>query len=150
MTGTDYMFICIIAGFACFGIWVFTPHFRRTMAAADAQEKSQAKAELDLDQLRHEQAQQFERERLALEAERERMRLELEAERVRLEAELGVSLKKEPEVVYIEKEVPVMVGQDLSQTQPQQTESLGKGVAKTAVKSAAAFAGGYAFGKKFL
>ena len=146
----DSIMICVIAVIACFCIWVFTPHFRRTMAAADAQEKSQAKAELDLDQLRHEQAQQFERERLALEAESERMRLELEAERVRLEAELGVSLKKEPEVVYIEKEVPVMVGQDLSQTQPQQTESLGKGVAKTAVKSAAAFAGGYAFGKKFL
>ena len=147
MTGTDYMFICIIAGFACFGIWVFTPHYRRTMAAVDAQEKSQAKAELDLDQLRHEQAQQFERERLALEAERERMRLELEAERARMEAELGVSLKKEPEVVYVEKEVPVMVGQEV---QPQQTESLGTGVAKTAVKSAAAFAGGYAIGRKLL
>jgi len=146
MTGTDYMFICIIAGFACFGIWVFTPHYRRTMAAVDAQEKSQAKAELDLDQLRHEQAQQFERERLALEAERERMRLELEAERARMEAELGVSLKKEPEVVYVEKEVPVMVGQEV---QPQQTESLGTGVAKTAVKSAAAFAGGYAIGRKW-
>jgi hypothetical protein len=145
MMTDDSIMICVIAVIACFCIWVFTPHFRRTMAAADAQEKSQAKAELDLDQLRHEQAQKFERERLALEAESERMRLELEAERAKLEAELGVSLKKEPEVVYIKKEVPVMVGQEV---QPQQTESLGKGVAKTAVKSAAAFAGGYAIGRK--
>lgn len=139
MTGTDYMFICIIAGFACFGIWVFTPHYRRTMAAVDAQEKSQAKAELDLDQLRHEQAQQFERERLALEAERERMRLELEAERARMEAELGVSLEKKPEVVYVEK--PVYIERD--------SGGMSEG-SKTAIKAGVAGAAGYAFGRKLL
>lgn len=157
MTNDDYIMIAVCIAIAAFFIWVLSPYGRRTIAAAHAQEKVQEKAEIELAQLRQEQEHQFERMRLELEAEKERMRLELEAERAKLEAELGVSLQKEPEVVYIEKEVPVMVGQDQSQAQPQpqpqQTSNpasnLGKGVAKTLVKSAAAFGGGYLVGKKW-
>lgn len=153
MTNDDYITIAVCIAVAAFFIWVLSPYGRRTIAAAHAQEKVQEKAEIELAQLRQEQEHQFERMRLELEAEKERMRLELEAERAKLEAELGVSLQKEPEVVYIEKQVPVMIGEDLSQAQSQpqqqQTGSLGKGVAKTLVKSAAAFGGGYAIGKKW-
>ena len=84
MTGTDYMFICIIAGFACFGIWVFTPHFRRTMAATEEMEKQSALQEIEL----------------------ERERIKLAAEKARLEQELGVSLDPpEPEIVYVDRPV---------------------------------------------
>lgn len=172
MTFEDYLFSGIIVAFICFGIWVFTPHGRRTIAAAANAERETSKINLETEKMQHEQHQLLERERMelnailerermelngiaerermALAAEKERIRLELEAERARLEAELGVSLKKEPEVVYIEKEVPVMVGEDLSEIEPQPAQSTGSGVGKAVVKAGIAGAAGYAFGRKFL
>jgi len=161
MTFENYLFTGIIVAFICFGIWVFTPHGRRTIAASANAERETSKINLETEKMQHEQHQLLERERMelnailerermALEAEKERIRLELEAERARLEAELGVSLKKEPEVVYIEKEVPVMVGEDLSEIEPQPAQSTGSGVGKAVVKAGIAGAAGYAFGRKFL
>lgn len=85
----DSIMICVIAVIACFCIWVFTPHFRRTMAATEEMEKQSALQEIEL----------------------ERERIKLAAEKARLEQELGVSLDPpEPEIVYVEK--PVYIEKD--------------------------------------
>ena len=66
MNDDVYFVLGIIGAFVALISFVCSPYWRRVLAAEKQREESEEKSNLELEKLRHEQQQQFERERLAL------------------------------------------------------------------------------------